>query len=259
MKVEIDFESMKKENIFEIIPAIDLIEGRCVRLSEGRYDSEKIYSEDPVAVAQSFEQQGARRVHIVDLEAARDGKATNWKVVEKVASNLSIPVELGGGIRSLEAIRQVFDLGVQWAILGSAACRNPQLVEEAAEEWGDRIIVGIDAKEGQVAIDGWTETSSKSAEGLAKSFEKLGIGGIIYTDIAKDGMLQGPNLHTTRQIAENVNLPLIASGGVSVLQDLLDLKNLGLPNVQAAIVGKAIYEGRFTVEEAVQCLSSGSD
>ena len=237
--------------MFHVIPAIDLIGGCCVRLTEGRYDSEKVYSDNPVAVAQEFEAQGAQRLHVVDLEAARSGKPVNWKVVQRIAAALSIPVELGGGIRSLEATEQVFQLGVRWAILGSVACTNPLLVQEAAEKWGERIIVGIDAKDGFVATEGWTETSSTCAYDLALRFEKLRIGGIIYTDIARDGRLSGPNLRAIMEMTDRVALPVIASGGISELEDLEALRALNRPSIIGAIVGKALYEGRFRLDEAL--------
>ena len=246
--------------MFEMIPAIDLIGGKCVRLTEGRYDTEKVYSDDPVEMARLFEGEGARRLHVVDLEAARDGKATNWKTVEKMASALSIPVELGGGIRTLEAVQSVLELGVQWAIIGSAACKNPPLVREAAEKWGQQIIVGLDARDGFVATEGWTETSKTSATSLAKQFEKLKIGAIVYTDIARDGKLQGPNIQAVQELAASVSLPVIASGGVSQLDDLIQLRELSekSPTVMGVIVGKAIYEGKFTVAQAMGALRTNS-
>ena len=237
-----------------IIPAIDLIGGRCVRLTEGDYGTEKVFREDPVEQALEFEGKGAQRLHVVDLEAARTGKPANWEIVRCIAGALRIPVELGGGIRTLEAIERVFDLGVQFAILGTVACKNPELAEKAAAHWGERILVGIDARDGFVATDGWTQPSRTSAIDLAKRFEIAGIGGIIYTDIARDGRLQGPNLPAIKGLAEKVNIQIIASGGVSSIQDLLDIKFLGLANVSGIIVGKALYEGRFRLEEAIRAL-----
>lgn len=243
--------------MFEIIPAIDLIGGRCVRLTEGRYDTEKVFSEDPVEQAFLFEQQGATRLHVVDLEAARSGEATNWKTVKKIAARVSMPVELGGGIRSLEGIEQVFDLGVQYAILGSIACKKPELVDSAAQRWGERILVGIDARDGMVATDGWERTGQVGAENLAIRFERSGISGIIYTDIARDGRLSGPNLSSIRHMTEKVSLPVIASGGVSSIDDLLALRNLHIENLQGAIVGKALYEGRFELRQAIDAVQEG--
>ena len=240
--------------MFQIIPAIDLIEGRCVRLTEGRYDTEQVYSDDPVTMALEFEEQGAQRLHVVDLEAAKSGQGTNWKVVERIANAISIPIELGGGIRSLEAIKAIFDSGVQWAILGTVAVKNPFLVEEAVKQWGERILVGIDARNGFVSSDGWTETSVLQAETLAFRFEKIGIGGIIYTDIARDGQLSGPNLRAMYELAQRVALPIIASGGVSRIEDLIALSSCEQSNLIGAIVGKALYEGRFRLKDAVKRL-----
>jgi len=243
-------------DMFQIIPAIDLYEGRCVRLTEGRYDSVKVFSSDPVEVARRFEDQGAQRLHMVDLEAAKSGEPANWGAVEKVAGAVSMPIELGGGIRTLEAIQTVFESGVQWAILGTIAIKNPFLVEAAVERWGERILIGIDARDGLVATDGWTETSSLPADQLAFRFEKQGIGGIIYTDISRDGRLTGPNLRAIADLTQRANLPIIASGGVSRIADLIALRALERGNLIGAIVGKALYEGRFELEEAIQQLAS---
>ena len=240
--------------MFQVIPAIDLIGGRCVRLTEGRYDTERVYSDDPVAVARQFERQGARRLHIVDLEAARSGQPTNWDVVEQVAEAISIPVELGGGIRSLEAVEAAFAAGVHWAILGTVALKDPLLVEEAVLQWGERILVGLDARDGCVVTEGWTERSLIPAEEVAVRFEKLGIGGIIYTDVARDGRLTGPNLRAMADLADQVALPIIASGGISQLDDLFALQALKRSNLVGAIVGKALYEGRFRLDEAIRQL-----
>jgi phosphoribosylformimino-5-aminoimidazole carboxamide ribotide isomerase len=242
--------------MIQVIPAIDLIGGCCVRLTEGRYDTEKVFSEDPVAMAKKFEQQGARRLHVVDLEAARSGTPSNWKVAAKIANSISIPVELGGGIRSLESIQSVLDAGIEWAILGTIACKNPFFVEEATHRWGEHIIVGLDAREGKVATDGWTEMLTDSAEDLAVRFEKMGIGGIIYTDIARDGRLAGPNLRAIADLAQEVAVPIIASGGISTIDDLTALQSLGQPNIIGAITGKALYEGRFRLDEAIQALNN---
>ncbi len=242
--------------MFQIIPAIDLIGGRCVRLTEGRYDTEKVYSGDPVAVARQFEAQGAKRLHVVDLEAAKTGKGANWGTVSKIAKAISIPVELGGGIRTLDALRAAFETGIRWAILGTVAIKNPALVEQAAAQWKDRILVGIDARDGLVATDGWTETSTLEAETLAFRFDNLGIGGIIYTDIARDGRLTGPNLRALADLTSRVTLPVIASGGVSKVVDLVALQQLRRPNLVGAIVGKAIYEGRLRLDDAIAQLES---
>lgn len=244
--------------MFQVIPAIDLIGGRCVRLTEGDYDTEKVFANDPVAVALEFEKQGAERLHVVDLEAARNGRPVNWEVVEQITEAITIPVELGGGIRSLEMIEEAFEIGVYWAILGTIACKNPALVEEAAARWEGRILVGLDARDGMVATEGWTEQSLTSALELALQFEKLKIGGIIYTDIARDGRLIGPNLPAVTDLSRQVRVPLIASGGVSRIDDLIALQALQCPNLIGAIVGKALYEERFQLEEAIRKLAQAA-
>jgi phosphoribosylformimino-5-aminoimidazole carboxamide ribotide isomerase len=238
--------------MFQVIPAIDLIDGRCVRLTEGRYDTKKVFSDDPVAVARKFEEMGAPRLHIVDLDAAKSGQGANRKIVAEIAEALRIPVELGGGIRTMEDIRQVLDLGVQYAILGTVAVKNPMLVEEAADRWDKQILVGLDARDGLVATDGWTETSTVPAEKIVFRFEKSGIGGIIYTDISRDGRLTGPNLRAVADLAGRTTLPIIASGGVSTIRDLVALSRLEKSNLIGAIVGKALYEGRFQLDAAIE-------
>ena len=234
-----------------IIPAIDLLKGSCVRLVQGDYERETIYDRDPVAVALKWENMGAHRLHLVDLDGAKEGQPCNMAVVKKILERISIPVEIGGGIRDLQTIEKYIEAGVQWVILGSVAVENPALVHEACNAFPGRIIVGIDAREGRVATRGWLDQSAVNAVDLAKQMGELGVAQIIYTDIARDGMLTGPNLPALEEMACNSRLSIIASGGVSSLTDLFALKTLEPLGVSGAIVGKAIYDGRLALDEAI--------
>lgn len=234
-----------------ILPAIDILEGHCVRLQQGEYTRKTVYSDDPVAVAQKWEKAGAQYLHIVDLDGAKFGYPNNLDTVIKIVRSVSISVELGGGIRDLATMAQVLGQGIHRVVIGTVAHTYADLVEEAANRFGDRIAVGIDAKRGQVMIKGWLESTDIPALELAKRIAKAGIKTIIYTDIAKDGMLEGPNLKTIKSIASAVSVSVIASGGISSVKDIQDLKQLGCPNLVGAIVGKAIYDGQLRLEDAL--------
>jgi phosphoribosylformimino-5-aminoimidazole carboxamide ribotide isomerase len=234
-----------------IIPAIDLLKGSCVRLVQGDYERETVYDRDPVAVASKWESMRARRLHLVDLDGAKEGKPCNMSVVKRILKTISIPVEIGGGIRDLQTIDAYIKAGVQWVILGSVAVEKPSLVREACEAYPGRIIVGIDARDGRVATRGWLDQSEIYAVDLAKQMGELGVAEIIYTDIARDGMLTGPNLTALEDLARASGLSIIASGGVSSLTDLFALKTLEPLGVSGVIVGKAIYDGRLALDEAV--------
>lgn len=233
------------------IPAIDLKGGKVVRLLHGNFKAETIYSDKPDAVAREFEAAGARRVHVVDLDGALKGKPANIAAVELVLRAVGIPVEVGGGIRDLGMVALYLEMGVQWAILGTQACLDPGFLREALTEFRDKIIVGIDAKDGYIATDGWTRVTGTKAVDLAKQVQEFGGRSVIYTDIAKDGGLQGPNLAEIRTVSEAVNLDVIASGGVGSLEDLENLKKLKRPNITGVIIGKAIYEKKFTLKDAI--------
>lgn len=235
-----------------IIPAIDLRNGCCVRLKQGDYERETVYDQDPLAVAHRFELMGVKRLHLVDLDGARDGYPTHKNLVSSIAHELSIPVEIGGGIRDLETISAYLESGVHWVILGSVAVENPSLVEEACRLYPGRIVVGIDARDGLVATRGWLEESSVSALELAGRMEDLGVQEIVYTDISRDGMLTGPNLAALEEMARKSRLSMIASGGVGSLVDLFALKTLEPLGVNGVIVGKAIYDGRIALDDAVR-------
>lgn len=231
-----------------LYPAIDIIGGQCVRLSQGDYQKKTTFSEDPLAVARRWESLGGEFLHLVDLDGAKTGDMPNFDLIVSIAKELKIPVEIGGGIRNMEAVTRYLENGVRRVILGTAAIRNPEFVKEAVEQYRDRIVVGIDAKDGMVAVSGWEEVSSVSALELAKQMEELGVKTIIYTDIATDGMLQGPNASAMKEMADHVSMDVVASGGVSALADLELLSKTG---VEGAIVGKALYTGHMELSDAV--------
>lgn len=233
-----------------IYPAIDIKDGRCVRLLQGRFDDETVFG-SPVEMAKRWAAMGARWLHTVDLDGARSGTSGNRKIISEIAAVSGILVQMGGGIRTMEDIEEVLGLGIQRVILGTAAVNNPQLVGEALQKFPGRIAVGIDAKEGRVAVEGWEKVSSHTAIDFAKTMEQLGCRVIIYTDIATDGMLQGPNLGAMEEMIRSVGMEVIASGGVSSIQDLINLKNIG---AAGAITGKAIYTGAINLEEALIAL-----
>ncbi len=231
-----------------LYPAIDIIGGQCVRLSQGDYQKKTTFSEDPLAVAQKWEEQGGEFLHLVDLDGAKTGDMPNFDLIVSIAKKLKIPVEIGGGIRNMNAVTRYLESGVNRVILGTAAIQNPEFVKEAVEKYGNRIVVGIDAKDGMVAVSGWEEVSSVSALTLAKQMEEIGVQTIIYTDIATDGMLQGPNVSAMKEMVEHVSMNVVASGGVSSLADLEMLSQTG---VEGAIVGKALYTGHMNLPDAV--------
>lgn len=232
----------------KIIPAIDIIDGQCVRLAQGDYAQKKVYETDPVAVARMFEAAGLEYLHLVDLDGAKQGKATNWKVVEAICQSTSLKVDFGGGIKTKSEIRQLLELGVKQVNLGSVAVKEPEKVSIWVDEFGaDKIILSADVREERIAISGWTETSSLSIQDFISNYQKIGITYVTCTDISKDGMLTGPNVELyTKLLIQFPSLKLIASGGVSNLNDLNQLKAAGL---YGAIVGKAIYEERVSLTE----------
>jgi phosphoribosylformimino-5-aminoimidazole carboxamide ribotide isomerase len=241
---------------FELIPAIDLKGGHCVRLKQGRMEDATDYGDDPVAMARRWQAQGARRLHLVDLDGAFAGHPENRTVVQSICMALDIPVQLGGGLRDLANIEQTLDLGVQRVILGSAAVSNPELVTEACRRFPGRICVGIDAKGGMVAVHGWGDVTDVTAVDLARRFEDAGVTAIIYTDIARDGMLGGPNIEETLRLARSVSIPVIASGGVARLDDVLRLAAHLSDGICGAITGRAIYEGTLDFAGALEELAA---
>ncbi len=236
-----------------IIPAIDLKDGKCVRLKQGRMEDDTVFSDDPVGMATHWVEQGARRLHLVDLNGAFAGTPIHGEVVRAIAAKYpQLPIQIGGGIRSLETIEAYVKAGVSWAIIGTKALKEPQFVIEACKAFPGKIIVGIDAKDGLVATDGWAEVSTVTATDLAIQFREAGVSAIVYTDIARDGMMQGVNVEATAKLARDSGLPIIASGGVTNLDDITRLKAVLHDGVIGAITGRAIYEGSINLAQAQQ-------
>lgn len=241
----------------DVIPAIDLLEGRCVRLFQGDYEQSQVFNENPVDVAQQWEAQGATRLHLVDLDGAKAGKPENWQAIKAIAKVANVPIQVGGGLRDADRVSALFDLGVQYAILGTVAVENPELVGQLCEKFPGQIIVGIDAREGKVATRGWLETSEVMAVDLARRMGEMGAAAIVYTDIKRDGTLKGPNMEALRELATAIDTPVIASGGVSALSDLLSLLSLVPSGVSGVIVGKALYTGDVSLEQAIRAVGQG--
>jgi phosphoribosylformimino-5-aminoimidazole carboxamide ribotide isomerase len=244
---------------FELIPAIDLLDGACVRLSQGRYDAATLYERDPARQAQRFAAHGIRRLHVVDLDGAKVGHPVNEAAVRAiVAAAGGVPVQLGGGLRTLASVEAALALGVDRVILGTVALRDPALVREAAERLPGRIVVGIDARDGHVAVEGWAVASELSAIELAKRFEDAGVAAIVHTDIARDGMLEGPNLEATAALADAVQVPVLVSGGVGSEEDLLRAAAQAGRGIAGAIVGRALYTGAVELGSALARLREAS-
>jgi phosphoribosylformimino-5-aminoimidazole carboxamide ribotide isomerase len=240
-----------------VIPAIDLKEGKCVRLEQGLMEKDTVFCDNPADQAREWERQGAELLHIVDLDGAFAGEPKNRASIEAIVKAIAIPTQLGGGIRDIPTIEAYLSLGIGRVILGTAAQRNPELVEEACRLFPGRIVVGIDAKNGMVAVQGWAEVTGVTAVDLAKRFEGYGVAAIIYTDIARDGMMQGPNIEATRALAEAISIPVIASGGVSSLKDIENLMAIETSGIAGAITGKAVYTGAINLAEAVALTKRG--
>lgn len=231
-----------------IIPAIDLIGGKAVRLMKGDYDKMTVYSDTPTEVAKYFEKSGASFIHIVDLDGAKDGSTANFETIRSIVENTSMSVEVGGGIRNLETVKKYVDIGVDRVIIGTAAVTDPDFLLAAVAEYSDHIAVGIDIKDGYVAIKGWTEVSSYSCFEFCEKMQKIGVKTIICTDISKDGMMSGTNIELYKELSEKFKMNIIASGGVSSLDDV---KRLSKMNVYGAILGKAIYTGAVDIRDAL--------
>jgi len=234
-----------------VIPAIDLKDGKCVRLEQGLMDKDTVFNDNPGAQARAWQEQGAELLHIVDLDGAFAGEPKNRGAIEDIIKSITIPAQLGGGIRDIATIEAYLSLGLSRVIIGTAAQRNPELVREACARFPGRIVVGIDAKDGMVAVQGWAEVTDITAVELARKFEDCGVAAIIYTDISRDGMLQGPNLEATRALAEAVSIPIIASGGVSSLKDIENLMEIEAAGITGVITGKAVYTGAISLNEAI--------
>lgn len=241
------------ESSFDLYPAIDIRGGRCVRLLQGDYDRETVYGDDPVAVAKGFEAAGARWIHVVDLDAARSGSPENRDVVSAIAGAVSVPVQTGGGVRSVDAATALLDAGVARVVIGTAAVEQPSLVAEVARRYPGAVAVGLDTRGGEVAVHGWTSGAGVSVVDAARSFADAGASAFVVTAIEVDGMLEGPDVDLYASLLSATDVPVIASGGVGVLDDVRRLAALEVDGrrLGGVIVGKAIYEGRFTVEEGV--------
>jgi phosphoribosylformimino-5-aminoimidazole carboxamide ribotide isomerase len=233
-----------------VIPAIDLKDGRCVRLLQGKKEAVTTYSNDPASMARTWESSGAKLLHVVDLDGAFSGSQKNFDAIVKIRKAVKIPLQVGGGIRSLGNVLNLFSAGIDRIIIGTAAIEDPEFLTYLCTTYTGRVLIGIDAKNGMVAIKGWEEVTSFSARDLAKRLEMAGAAGIIYTDISRDGMMTGPNIEATREMVETVTIPVIASGGVSNIEDI---KNLGkIKDLWGVITGKAIYSGSLNLKEAIK-------
>jgi phosphoribosylformimino-5-aminoimidazole carboxamide ribotide isomerase len=241
----------------QVIPAIDLLDGKCVRLYQGDYNQASVFNDNPVEVALQWVAEGATCLHVVDLDGAKAGKSVNLSVIEAIATAINIPVQVGGGLRDREGVARLLQTGVQRAILGTVAVEKPELVTQLCQEFSNQIVVGIDARNGMVATRGWLETSEVAATDLAQRMAQQGVAAIIYTDIHRDGTLSGPNMDALRELAQAIEIPVIASGGVSSLTDLLSLLSLEARGVTGVIVGRAIYTGDVSLKEAIRAVGEG--
>ncbi len=240
-----------------IIPAVDIRAGKVVRLSEGDFDRETIYYDDPVETAKRWEKEGAQFLHIVDLDGAREGEPCNFEVVCSIIRNISIPAEVGGGIRNRETIRDFLEAGAKQVVLGTTACNDPRLIRELVLEFDERIAVSIDSSNGCVAIQGWRNVTAKSATELVKEMEKIGIKSIIWTDIKRDGLLEGINIERTEEILKVASYPITIAGGASSLEDILRLRDL--PGIRGIIIGKALYTGKIQLKKAMEIADGGRE
>lgn len=239
-----------------IIPAIDLKNGYCVRLSQGRMDEATVYSDDPVATALRWQADGARRLHIVDLDGALNGMPANAHAMEKICAAVNMEIQIGGGIRSLETIKRYMDLGVSYVILGTAAVMNPDFLRAACEAYPGRIIVGIDARDGMVAVRGWTKTTDVSAVEFARCLDSSRVAAIVFTDISRDGMLSGVNIQSTAALARAIPIPVIASGGVATIEDVRNLLSIETCGIIGVIIGRALYTGAIDLKECIELASA---
>lgn len=240
----------------EIIPAIDLLNGKCVRLNQGNYNEVTKFNSDPVKQAQIWENKGAKRLHLVDLDGAKTGEPINDLTIKEIKKSISIPIQLGGGIRSIDRAKELFGIGIDRIILGTIAIENPQLVKDLSKEYPKRVAVGIDAKEGMVATRGWLKQSEIRSLDLAKQLNDLELAAIISTDISTDGTLKGPNVQALREIAEISINPVIASGGIGSIADLISLADLEDQGIEGIIVGRALYDGSIDLKEAILTLKN---
>lgn len=240
-----------------IFPAIDIKDGKCVRLTEGRFDQQTVFSDNPAQMALRWQNEGAQYLHLVDLDGALAGESKNIEVIKEILSVANIPVQLGGGIRTMENIESILAYGITRVILGSVAVKQPELVKLVAKEYGEKIVVGIDARDNQVAVEGWGVSGGIAAGELAKRMAAVGVKRIIFTDISRDGMLSGVNAEATANLAKESGLKVIASGGVASIEDISILKNYEKDGIEGCIVGKAIYTGALDLAQAVKVAGEG--
>jgi len=234
-----------------LIPAIDLKQGQCVRLRQGRMEDSTVFSDDPVAMAGQWVLQGCKRLHLVDLDGAFEGKPVNADAIKAIsAAYPNLPIQIGGGIRTIKTARAYIEAGVSYVIIGTQAVRAPDFVASLCVEFPGKVIVGIDAKDGMVAVQGWAENSNLSVKNLAKKFEDQGVSSIVYTDISRDGMMQGVNVEATSQLASVISIPVIASGGVTDMNDIIKLNETKQSGIEGVIIGRALYEGTISLEQA---------
>jgi len=241
-----------------VIPAIDIKEGRCVRLKQGRMTDETVFSEVPEEMAVKWFEQGAERLHIIDLDGAVQGRPVNNLTIKRIVNAIPIPIQLGGGVRDMDALEAYYNIGIHYMILGTVAYKDPEFVMQACDRFPGRIILGIDARKDRVAVEGWTEEIDSSPVELAKKFEATGVTSIIYTDIHRDGMRTGPNVDATKALARAVEIPVIASGGISGISDVLGILTLSEDGVVGMITGRALYDGSLDLAEAIGVCRAGS-
>jgi phosphoribosylformimino-5-aminoimidazole carboxamide ribotide isomerase len=234
-----------------IIPAVDIKDGRCVRLLQGKMDAETVFSDDPAAMARRWADEGAALLHLVDLNGAVNKRPENLTSIKNIVKAVDIPVQVGGGIRNMETLTMYIELGVAKVVIGSEAVNNPELVKAAGEKFPGQVVVGIDARDGRVATEGWTETTGVTAVDLARQFEDCGVAAVNFTDINRDGMRTGPNIEATRMLAEAVQIPVVASGGVSTINDIKALAAVQDAGITGVIVGRALYDGSLDLAEAM--------
>ncbi len=236
----------------KIIPAVDIKEGKCVRLRQGIASAKTIFSDKPEEMAKRWYNLGAERIHIVDLDGAFSGSPVNFDIIEKIVKTVPVEIEVGGGIRDIETIERYISIGVNYVILGTVAIESPDVLIEAVQRYPKKIILGIDAKDGKVAVEGWVKGSKLTPIEIAKRFEGYDIASIIYTDIKRDGMKTGPNIEAVKKLASSVNVPIIASGGVATIEDIKKIAKLSYHGIEGIIIGRALYDGDINLQEAIK-------
>jgi phosphoribosylformimino-5-aminoimidazole carboxamide ribotide isomerase len=241
-----------------LLPAVDIRDGRAVRLRQGDFERETVYWDDPLEAARSFVDAGARQLHVVDLDGARGGEPANLDQVERIVRELRVPVQLGGGLRSLDSLRSAFGAGVERVVLGTAAYADPDFLDAALESWAERVLVAVDVRAGRVSVSGWTEATELRGEEVIGRMQERGVRGFVYTSVERDGTLEGPDLDEVRRVAGVVAEQFVYSGGIGSLEHLRALRSLSLPNLSGVVTGKALYEGSFGVQEAQRALQDAA-